>query len=665
MADRQAGRGAHGAFRGTEKAFRALIPTAFLSAGYDQVRIEDEGRRAFAKKSIKGSGHYQTRDDLVAEVAWTPVHGGLRYVCGVHDVTHSSRVARPELSDALARRFREVLQPDDDSGRRRPPPPEQPEDRIVDPGRPFDGNHVGTLRDYSGCARRGEVGDLSVGTLPLGTYAWPDETGRRDATPLYLSRFRNGGRMEHNGVLLCAPQNSGKTTLLERWAEAATQAQPGYATFCIDVKGNFRDKLRRRSLAGKVYCYSTDPHDPESDRINFLSGPTGLDAAQSDRIRQLATALLPSRGFTEAGGLDEFHYRNRVIWLTAFIHLLKLDRYYRPSAYLDDRDRPREVDLADLYELVASELKLCALLDKLLQEEEKRRRAGSFVPLCGVEHWASELAILMDRNIVLNVGQRADNETYRQYVTPFLTALEPFSKHGTLHHKVRSFGAGRLFDLEALLSGKERPVTVILAARQQDFDKSEAVLSMTIKRLQWLLFDRMQQNDADQHPILLLLDETKRIRDFNTAEYVAFAREAKAACVVAYQSLDQIGTEAQITGLLENIGTQIYLGSLVGNTARHFINLLPQRSRNVVTRQVTFAADTQTTTETHAKELVSYLGSAELYHFPHGEWPALVYINDQPRRKPFIVDLTDPAGAASRSRPARPPRSQAGSGSRA
>ena len=39
------------------------------------------------------------------------------------------------------------------------------------------------------------------------------------------------------------------------------------------------------------------------------------------------------------------------------------------------------------------------------------------------------------------------------------------------------------------------------------------------------------------------------------------------------------------------------------------------------------------------QEQVSFVTSNELYRLPAGNWPALVYINDQPRRNPILVDL--------------------------
>jgi hypothetical protein len=632
---------------------RRLLPSAFEGAGYDKVRIQDDGSRAFAERSTTGRGHYQTNNRTRAELRWRAVSGHSNVMAvawNVFDTSQAEFRPRVDLADRLGESLRQVV---DDwlrqrGVRKREAPPR---DKVVGPNETFDGNYTGTLRDYSGCAGENELRHLSAGVLPLGRYAFGfDVPPRKASAPLYLSRFRNGGRMEFNGVLICAPQNSGKTTLLERWAEAATRAPKPYAIFAIDVKGNLRQKLQERKLAGDIYLFSTDPAEEQSDRINFLDGPTGLTPAESDRIRQLATALLPSRGFTEHGGLDEYHYRNRVIWLTAFIHLLKLEQCYYPERFVDTRGRERNVDLADLYELVASEERLYALLADLSAGEKVLQRRGSPLPVCGVEHWAEELSILLDPKRV-SVGQRPERDSFRSYTTGILTALEPFARHGTLHQRVRSFGPGRLFDLEAALSGGQRPVTVIFAARQQDLEKADAVLAMAIKRLQWLLFDRMQQADAEDRPVLLLLDETRRIRDFNPSDYVAFAREAKAACVIVYQALDQIGEPGQITALLENVGTQIYLGSLVGNTAKYFASILPKRSREVVTRQIVQAADSETVTQVFGREQVDYLSTVDLYHLPAGEWPALVYINDQPRRKPFLTDMTDAARPVQLSKP--------------
>ena len=650
-----AGQGGNGGgsdiFRISGADFRKILPAVFRGIGYDQIHIEDNSRRAFADKTTKsGRGYYDTSSRTRVEVGWDFVpgrDGALRIAWSAFDASRPDYVPRPDLARKVEQSLRQAIADWQRPGKGPRGPEAPPHDKVVGPGEAFDGNYTGTLRDYSGCATQAELRDLASGVLPLGKYAYNFASS---ATPtgktLYLSKFRNSGRMEYNGVLVCAPQNSGKTTLLERWAEAATRAPKPYCVLVIDVKGNMRRKLEERNLAGEIYCFSTDPHDTGSDRINFLAGPMGLNAVETDRIRQIATALLPSRGFVERGGLDEYHYRNRVIWLTAFIHLLKLEQVYYPERFTDDQGRQRTVDLADLYQLIADEERVYALITSLIDGEKKLRARGETLPLCGAEHWASELALMLNPQRI-GLGQRPEKDSFRSYTTGILTALEPFSAHGTLHHRIRSFGAGRLFDLESALGGTRRPVTVILAARQQDLEKSDAVLAMAIKRIQWLLFDRMTQPDAENRPLLLLLDETRRIVDFNTADYIAFAREAKAACVVVYQALDQIGDATHVTALLENVGTQVYLGSLVGNTARYFAGILPKRARDVVSRQTVQVADTETKTLMFNRETVDYLSSMDLYHLPAGEWPALVYINDQPRRKPFLVDMTDPLRSAS------------------
>jgi hypothetical protein len=345
---------------------------------------------------------------------------------------------------------------------------------------------------------------------------------------------------------------------------------------------------------------------------------------------------LPSRGFAGQGGIDEYHYRNRVIWLTAFIHLLKLAQCYYPDWFLDPDGEERNVDLVDLYELIADEAALYDWIFALADAEAGLQENGVPLPPCGVDHWASELAIMLDPQKI-NCGQRPERDTYRQYTTALLSALEPFSPHGSLHQRVRSFGPGRQFDIESTLGGEARPVTVLLVARQQ--------LSLVVKRLQWFLFERMQApEEAEKRPVLLLLDEARRIRDFDAAEYVTFAREAKAACVIVYQSIDQILPAEKRVELLENIGTQIYLGSLVGNTARSLIGILPQRQRLEFSQQIVRTANTETLTTTRANRSTDFFTTADLYSLPAGRYPALVYINDSPHRPPFFTDMTERAG---------------------
>jgi hypothetical protein len=138
-------------------------------------------------------------------------------------------------------------------------------------------------------------------------------------------------------------------------------------------------------------------------------------------------------------------------------------------------------------------------------------------------------------------------------------------------------------------------------------------------------------------PVLLLLDETRRIRNFKTNEYVSYAREAEAGCVVVYQALDQIGTDRQIRELLGNIGTQIYLGSLVGSTAQHFIERLPTRDRSSFS--VTTAGADGVAGLQIAKQQIPYFSTADLYVLPAGDYPAIVYLKDQPARSPILVTL--------------------------
>ncbi|HEX4408381.1 MAG TPA: type IV secretory system conjugative DNA transfer family protein [Xanthobacteraceae bacterium] len=631
-------------------AFRGLISTIFDQLGYVDTKISDNTLSATAwKTSSVPDAYFSNQKRSQAQIRWQPSPRSaaeIMIVSSVFDDADTSRTLSEEKSRALAQTARAVVESymRQEPTRSREAPPHDP---LVKPGEQFASPFTGTLRDYSGCATDKDIGGLTAGILPLGVYWFGFEDRPKGAgTPLYMSKFSNGGAMEYNGTLICAPQNSGKTLLIVRWAHAAASAsKKPYGVFIVDVKGNLRDKLAGK-LAGDVYCFSTDPLDDTSDCINFLEGPTGLNAIDTDRIGQLATALLPSRGYAGKGGDDEYHYRNQVVWLTAFIHILKLAQYYNPGWFTDDAGKPRSVDLADLYDLLSDEGRLFEYFTKLLAKE-KELEAGplkTLPPHRGVAYWFSELAIMLDPN-KFSIGQRVEKDSFRSYTIALMTALEPFARYGTLYKRTSAAvtGSGRMFDLETVLSDRQKPVTVIIAARQQDLQKSEAVLAMVIKRMQWFLFNRMSQDDAEERPLLLLLDETRRIRDFDAAEYVTFAREAKAGCVIVYQSLDQIGPREKITELLENVGTQIYLGSLVGNTARYFIEILPKRLRPVVSRQIILSVNAETTNTTIGHEQVEYLSTTDLYRLPGGHFPALIHINDLPRRKPFFVDMTEEA----------------------
>ena len=501
---------------------------------------------------------------------------------------------------------------------------------ILGPGEELSGSVKGYFRDYSGFAAESELADLRTGALPLGRYSF--QNGDRSVTgaPLFLSKYRTDAPMLHNGVLICAPQGSGKTELILRWAIAANQL--GYGVFIIDMKGNMRQKLHGR-LRGQVRYFTTDPSVEDCDRINFIAGLHGTTPLDSMRVRQVAEALLPREGWEQ--GEQAYFYQNHVNWLSGMLHLLLLYAQVKPEEFSGG------VTLGDVYEIAADEPALLRLLGNLQTLERYRQ-----LPPPGPRYWQREIAMLL---APADGGQRSREWEYRSLTQSVVNALRPFSSFGTLYRKTGGRGdddceLGPLFSLADLeYSGTDGPVTIILAARVQDLDDARTVTSLAVKRLQQVLFERMAANrpgDSPLHPVLLLLDETRRIPGFEANEYVTFAREAQAGCVVSYQSLDQIGEPPEISEMLENVGTQIYLGSLVGATAKYFIDMLPVRHRRRYSWSSSIGSDYSEATDVGLEE-VPYVTSNELYNLPAGAWPALVYINDQPRRKPFLVDMDD------------------------
>ena len=510
-------------------------------------------------------------------------------------------------------------------------------DVILPPGRPLAGAWSGRLLDYSGCATLEEVDDLirssedggskpPVKVLPLGLYAWTPESLIRgyhddDSYPvpdppplLFLSEYTNHGLMAYNGTLVVAPQNSGKTELIVRWALAANAA--GHSVFVVDVKGEMHRRLQSDGLRGRVLLFTTDP-DPaaKSHQLNLLDGLDCVTAHGRRRIGQLVEAMLP---LSEAKDEEAREYwQLRAIWLTAMINLLLLKDLFSGR---------HEADLGALYRLASDEDELLKLLTILkIGFDDLKSRA----PQPALRFWLTQLLQVIGQR---NGGERDPRYSYPHLMIGITTILAPFSAAGVLEARTRGRSDFRLEEIN-----HDSPVTIILAAREQDGEEARTVLSMVIKRLEQILYDRRKLSQP--RPVLLLLDETRRIRGFQPAEYITFARDAKAGVVLVYQSLNQIHDPDRRTEILENVGTQIYLRSVTGETARQLIAMLPMRVR------ATFSSTQSDTPEGGSESLqtgqeqIPYFSTAELYRLPAGEHPALVYMKDHRDGKPFLVDM--------------------------
>ncbi len=498
------------------------------------------------------------------------------------------------------------------------------DDTYLAPGKPLREPYAGALHDYSGCARDGELEPLRHGALPLGRYAFTPPPGPRLAgPPLFV-----GAPAIFNGALLCAPQNSGKTELILRWARAANAA--GFHTFVLDVKGTLRDKLGP-ALRGTIRTFSTDPY-AASDSINFLADCDPRDEIGLQRIGQLIAALMPKDGWES--GEQSYFYQNHVSWFEALLNILLLDAHYDRGRY------PGGVPaFADLYDMARDETALYTVMDRVHAAE----RSGAAPPSAWappLNWWFGELGLLIERK---HGGRRSARYEYQELTRAIVNALRPFSRYGTLYRRTGGPpqpGAGAAFSLAELGRGTE-PTTIVIAAREQDVGVAETVLRIVVTRLQQLLFDRFRQVQAREKipPILLLLDETRRIPQFDPGRYITFAREAQAGCVIAYQSLDQIGEAEKIVEILENVGTQIYLGSLVGNTARHVVEMLPRRERPTFSHTSSLGSDGASRGVQSGTESVPYFSTMDLFRLPAGRWPALVLLNGTPRTRPFLVDL--------------------------
>ena len=510
---------------------------------------------------------------------------------------------------------------------------------VLPPGDPLEEAWSGRLLDYSGCATFQEVSDLArsaadratrplVKALPLGFYAWTpaEKNGASEATTddasvvpdppplLFLSQFHNKGLMVYNGTLVVAPQNSGKTELIVRWALAANAA--GYSSFIVDVKGEMFARLKREGLRGRVMYFTTDPAPDEASAVlNLLDGLDCVSAAGRREITQLVEAMLPLSEVENEEGRE--YWQLRALWLGALINLLLLKDLF------SDR---HEANLGELYRIASDEAALIELIRIVHIGFEDLADAAPTPPL---RFWVTQLIQTISRD---NGGERDARYTYPHLMIGLTTILAPFSEAGVLRERTSGRTDIRLEDVNA-----NAPVTIVLAAREQDGEEARTVLSLVIKRLEQIFYARRKMNA--QIPILLLLDETRRIRGFKPAEYVTFARDAKAAVVLVYQSITQIKDPDRRTEILENIGTQIYLRTITGETARQLIGLLPMRGRPTYSSSETEADESGSETLQIGQEQVPYFSTAELYRLPAGPYSAMVYIKDHGPGKPFLVDM--------------------------
>jgi WD40 repeat protein len=611
-----------------------MLPPLFHLLNYSAPHIDEE--RQFAKANKRDDNG--ERSELALIVKWW--HDEEAESLAVGWAVYDTRFQRGRSYESG--KFGEALHKE--VNRVQSEPAHGNEEVVIAPGEPISASLIRklrghSLRDYSACATEEELADLYEGNLPLGCYAFGKSHDKvRHGRMLYLSKFSTGAPMEYNGALIVAPINRGKTQLIIRWAVAANQA--GYSTFIVDVKGNLYEKLRHK-LKGQVYYFTTDedisggdgePGDVVPDRINFLCDLKWYSVKDRRRIKQFVATLLPSKGWKSEGGEAEMRYHLRAKYLNALIHILKLYHvYYRHTAFPG-----RSPDLGDLYDLANNEKLLYLYIKKIRVAEEANLKKGRTLPPIRVDHWVNEVAVLIDsKKSGIEEGQRDPTKGYLDYTIGVLDALEPFARHGALYPKICDNGPGRLFSLEDM--GKEEQVTIILAAREQDGNESEAIVSMAITRLEQFLFERFKKSNP--RPVLLLLDETRRIRSFKPHEYVTFAREAKAGCVLVYQSLEQI-PEDHRKELIENVGTQIYLGPLSGSTAEIFLKNIKERDRPYLDESYTSGPSGRSRT-VNAPRKYPYFNTAELAHLPAGNWPALIYIRDHKSGKPFLVDMDE------------------------
>jgi hypothetical protein len=527
-----------------------------------------------------------------------------------------------------------------EEARRKVPPP--PRDPLVGPGERVPSRYDGHAVDFSALGHGDALlpFEQSRHGLWIGrsAFGWPP--GVRYGAPLRLPRVPGRIAAEEYGVLLCAPQGAGKTHLLIKWATEA--AEQGRNVFVVDVKGNMRPLLeramRQRNVRARILQFTTDPHQPK-DSINVLQGLSARDPDAILRFNRLASALLPEDEY-KGRGEELFRHQFAVRAIHGAIMLLKL---MESMGMLGGR----AADLTDLYELIVSEERLLSKIEAVARKGHDHRAVYD------LDDCVTRLRTLLRSDddedgrrardkrsggIVIE-GQRPSRYTYDEYVIPLLMALEPFEPSSPLAKVVSSFGEGKTIPLH-LLGRDGPPRIVILSAREEDSQIAVSFLSIVMRRLRDALETRRHLAPEKRGEILLLLDETARIKGFNAQDFITVARDMKVGYALVYQSLAKIGLPDAIDIVLDNIGVKIFLQQLKGNDLKLLNDHLPPREVPRITES-SGEVDGQVSgkTFTQSLRLVPFLPSVAPRHLPAGRRPALVYA--QNHQVVFLVDLYD------------------------
>ena len=385
---------AYEVFRVRPAVFRDHLYNALRQCGYDRPEVDDATRSVTANRETSLPPPLSGKRKVVLTLKWEPAAGVPGATAAAWFVADHSQGSVRRSDAKSIKQIGEVLQtalpPPEPPG----PPDDLPLDPVLAPGQWFEGAYTGTLRDYSGCATPNEVLDLTGGVLSLGSYAFGKPGDCYYGPPLSLGLDRTQAPLEYKGVLVCASQNSGKTSLIVRWAEEANQA--GYNVFLIDVKGNLRGKLDGR-LGGRRLLLLHRPAGGVRQH-QLPRWPRLLDSRGHRAHPEPCRRPAAERGVGRQGGEAEFHYRNRAVWLTALIHLLKLRESSTAGRSSSTRTARRGRRTSTTCTSWRSTSGGFTATSPSLREDEAllSQVDPSLLPVCGVDHWVREAAHLID-----------------------------------------------------------------------------------------------------------------------------------------------------------------------------------------------------------------------------------------------------------------------------
>lgn len=422
------------------------------------------------------------------------------------------------------------------------------------------------LEDLSGAARADELADLCITSE-----TWPTSPppGR-----LVLGRLHEESRPTNRWVaphhdrlqqtLVVAPPGAGKTfSIALPWSRELPRMDQ--SVFCIDIKGNMRQKLAPEARASRVQILTFDPTAPEAsvhwnpfDEIR-RDDPVDLRTGR-DRLAEAIFGEV-SRGENAYFDLRDLRFIKAGIEVLLYLH-----------------DAPT---LHDLQQLFLSQQSLAAAFTTLREKARSLTTKGLLTP----QEAAFIASVEADLSALYKKSEQKDM-SFSELIQGVRNKLEPFA-HPALTRLTdasyipapRQGGKGKPgpgFSLSAITT---RPSIFLCTTPMKLGLLGSSIAAVMVRMVQHIMTHRFATADPHKR-LFLILDEFSKLRlnAKQVEDFISTSREAACVSVVILQDITQIVDEIRLS-ILSNCRDVYVLRGAGPATAQWFSTALDQRRR--------------------------------------------------------------------------------------